>query len=66
MTTRSTTMKVQRMLAVNNEVDNESGQQVRLMTTSPANGCWPSTVRLTKKAQLTLAVNNKVDKSNSS
>jgi hypothetical protein len=36
-------MKVQRMLAADNKVGDESGQQVRLATTSPANRFWQST-----------------------
>ena len=33
--------KVQLILAAGNEVGNESGQRVRVTTTSPANACWP-------------------------
>jgi len=43
LTRRSTTMKVQRTLAVDDNVNNEEcGQQVRLITTSPVNACWQS------------------------
>ena len=43
--------EVQGTLAVDNDVNNdESGQQVRLMTTSPANAFWLSMKRSTKQS----------------